>query len=369
MNMAKRVVGVLGMVFGAIGILLALVAIIAVWVVNKPITDGALDLLDTADTALVVVDDVLVRADNGLQEARDFVGNVAEAIPGTELAGRINNLLGLVEAAAAAADNANTVVGLTNRVSGIWRTDDPDAPETTIEKLSATLNDLATRLAEIDQKAKDLQERNVVGEVATEIDNEIAGVQAGLNEVSNSVGEAQATVADLHVAIPRWIDIASIVLTLLFIWMGVAQLALAAYGWQWFQVQKPDKDIDLEPGPALIVEGEVQQEEKELPAEALTEEIAAADEISEEETTEEAAESVETDNLQGEIQEYQDEAEKLISARGRDNYAAAAASLAQAKTIYEKLGKGDEWEVYIEDVKERNSRLNALMDEFDKAGL
>jgi hypothetical protein len=379
MKLAKRIFGVLGMFFGAIGILLALAAIIGVWAVNKPITDGVHDLLDTADAALITVDDVLVRVDSGLQEARGFVSDVAEAIPGTELAGRIDNLLGLVEAAATAADSANTVVGLGNKVSNLWRDDDPDAPETTIEKLSTTLDDLAIRLAEINQKAKDLKERNVVGEVATEIDNEIAGVQDGLNEISVSVDEAQTTVADLHVAIPRWIDIASVISTLLFIWMGVAQFALAAYGWQWFQDQSSDKEIDSTPAPALIVEGVEAKSALEDPApsqpaaEALTEKIAETDEMPEEETAEggaqSAAQDVDVTKLQGDIQEYQDEAEKLIKARGRDNYTAAAGSLVKAKNLYEELDQTDKWEAYITALKERNSRLRALMEELEKAGL
>jgi uncharacterized Zn finger protein len=368
MALAKRIFGVVGIVFGAVGILLAIISIVAVWAVNKPITDSVHDLLDTADAALVTVDNVLVRADSGLQEARGFVSDVAEAIPGTELAGRIDNLLGLVEAAATAADSANTVVGLTNKVSNLWRDDDPNAPETTIEKLSTTLDDLATRLAEIDQKAKDLQERNVVGEIAAQIDGEIAGVQDGLNEVSSSVDEAQTTVADLHVAIPRWIDIASIILTFLLIWMGVAQFALAAYGWKWFQVTPPDKEI--EPAPALIVEGEAAESPSEEPAaEALTEKVDDADETAQKESVEEASEEVDTTKILGEIQEYQDEAEKLIKARGRDNYTAAAGSLVQAKALYEDLGQVDEWKAYIAALKERNSRLRALMEELEKAGL
>lgn len=370
MAVAKRIFGVVGIVFGALGILLAIIAIVAVWAVNKPVTDGVHDLLNTADAALVTVDDVLVRADSGLQEARGFVSDVAEAIPGTELAGRIDNLLGLVEAAATAADSANTVVGLSNKVSNLWRDDDPNAPETTIEKLSTTLDELATRLAEIDQKAKDLQERDVIGEIATQIDGEIAGVQDGLNEVSSSVGEAQATVADLHVAIPRWINISSVILTILFIWMGVAQFALAAYGWQWFQVPPPDKEIEPAPGPALIVEGEAAESPPEEPAaETLTEKIEDADETAQKEPAEEASEEVDTTKILGEIQEHQADAEKLIKARGRENYAAAAGNLVQAKALYEGLGQVDEWEAYIAALKERNSHLRALMEELEKAGL
>lgn len=269
MNIVKKIFGIVGIILGALGILLAIAAIAAVWVVNTPITDGALDLLDIADGALITVDDVLVRADDGLQEVRTFVSDTAEAIPGTELAQRVDNLLVLVESAAEAADSANTVVGLANKTSGIFRRDDPDAEERPIAKLSATLDNLAVRLVEIDQKAKDLKERNVVGEIATQIDSEIAGVQDGLSDINTTAGEAQVVVTDLKVAVPRWIDTISIILTLIFIWMGVAQLALAAYGLQWVKGPSDQKAIETEQPPALV-------EEIEKPAEPAMEDLAPA---------------------------------------------------------------------------------------------
>jgi uncharacterized Zn finger protein len=148
----------------------------------------------------------------------------------------------------------------------------------------------------------------------------------------------------------------------------VAQFALAAYGWQWFKIASPDKAI--EPAPALIVEGEAAESPAEEPAaEALTEKIEDTDETAEKESAEEASEEVDTTKILGEIQEYQDEAEKLIKARGRDNYTAAAGNLVQAKALYEELGQVDEWKAYIAALKERNSRIRAFMEELEKAGL
>ena len=66
MTLAKKILGVVGIIFGAIGVLLAILAIAASWTVNKPVTDVALDLLDKGEAALVTVDNVLERTDNGL---------------------------------------------------------------------------------------------------------------------------------------------------------------------------------------------------------------------------------------------------------------------------------------------------------------
>jgi hypothetical protein len=371
--MVKRILGVVGMVFGVLGILLAILAIVGVWVVNKPMKDGVVDLLEIADGALVTVEEVLTRADNGLQEVRNFVSDTAEAIPGTELAMRIDNLFELVETAAEAADNANTVIGLANKTSGLLRR---DAEERPIEKVSATLDNLATTLAEIDQRAKEFQERNVTAEIAAQIDGEIATVQDGVRDINSSVGEAQTGVDELKVAIPRWINIASVISSLMFIWMGVAQLALVGYGRQWFRVPPAEKVVEVEPTPVLapVAAAVVEEESPQMatpqmaaPQMAAPEKAVEEPPVEEERPLEE--EPMDVSEVQKEIQQHQDEAEKLIEARGRDNYAAAAGALVQAKGLYEGLGQNEEWEAYIATLKERNSRLRALEEELEKAGL
>jgi len=371
--MVKRILGVVGMFFGVLGILLAILAFVGVWAVNKPMKEGVVDLLEIADGALVRVEEVLTRADTGLQEVRNFVSDTAEAIPGTELAMRIDNLFELVETAAEAADNANTVIGLANKTSGLLRR---DAEERPIEKVSATLDNLATTLAEIDQRAKEFQERNVAAEIAAQIDGEIATVQDGVRDINSSVGEAQTGVDELKVAIPRWINIASVISSLMIIWMGVAQLALVGYGRQWFRVLPTEKVVEVEPTPVLapVAAAVVEEESPQMAAPQMAApQMAAPEKAVEEPPVEEERpleeEPVDVSEVQKEIQQHQDEAEKLIEARGRDNYAAAAGALVQAKGLYEELGQNEEWEAYIATLKERNSRLRALEEELEKAGL
>lgn len=230
--MLKKIFGVVGIILGVIGILLAIGAIVAVWMVNTPITNGALDLLNIADRALVRVDDRLGQVDDGLQGVRDFVSDTAEAIPGTQLAQRVNNVFLMVESAAEAAETANEVVSLTNKATGLFRRDVETRP---MEKVATTVDNLATKLGAVDQRIKEFQDRQIVQEVAMTIDSEIAEVQDGVRGVNASVNEAQAVVEDLTVAVPRWIDLVSFLISLFFVWMGAAQLALASYGWRWLQ--------------------------------------------------------------------------------------------------------------------------------------
>lgn len=76
-------------------------------------------------------------------------------------------------------------------------------------------------------------------------------------------------------------------------------------------------------------------------------------------------------------QEYPEEAirlytrlaEDLIDRRNRTNYAAAAGLLARVRQLYSRLKREEEWQRYIAGLREQHSRLPALQDELNKAGL
>jgi uncharacterized Zn finger protein len=63
------------------------------------------------------------------------------------------------------------------------------------------------------------------------------------------------------------------------------------------------------------------------------------------------------------------QAEGLIHARGRANYATAATYLKRVRELYQHLGEPGAWAAYIARLREDNRRLSALKEELDKVGL
>ena len=59
----------------------------------------------------------------------------------------------------------------------------------------------------------------------------------------------------------------------------------------------------------------------------------------------------------------------LIAQQGRQNYQQACRLLARVRALYERLGEGETWVRYIADLRERNRRLRALMEELAAAGM
>jgi uncharacterized Zn finger protein len=81
------------------------------------------------------------------------------------------------------------------------------------------------------------------------------------------------------------------------------------------------------------------------------------------------AQAAEATRPQESIRIYVPIAERLINARGRGNYAEAAAILARVRELYRRTGEEGTWQTIIAGIREKNRNLPALKDELAKAGL
>ncbi|MEM0499160.1 MAG: SWIM zinc finger family protein [Methanothrix sp.] len=84
---------------------------------------------------------------------------------------------------------------------------------------------------------------------------------------------------------------------------------------------------------------------------------------------ESAARAAEDERPDVALEIYRALSEKLIDARGRDNYQRACRYLTRMRDLHRHSGREEEWERCIRDLRERNRRLPALMEELKKAGL
>ncbi|MFP4343668.1 MAG: SWIM zinc finger domain-containing protein [Anaerolineales bacterium] len=81
------------------------------------------------------------------------------------------------------------------------------------------------------------------------------------------------------------------------------------------------------------------------------------------------AEAAEEAHPQEAISLYVRVAESLIARRGRSNYQQAVVYLTRVRDLTYRLGAEESWEAFITELRERNSRLRALKDELNRAGL
>jgi uncharacterized Zn finger protein len=83
----------------------------------------------------------------------------------------------------------------------------------------------------------------------------------------------------------------------------------------------------------------------------------------------EVAKAAEETRPHASIKIYQQEAEKLINVRGRENYQTACSYLTRIRTLYDKINASDQWTNYITGLRDHNRGLRALKEELAKAGL
>jgi len=84
---------------------------------------------------------------------------------------------------------------------------------------------------------------------------------------------------------------------------------------------------------------------------------------------EEVANAAEKEQPRDAVVLYREMVENTIRHKQRSSYRQAAKYLSKMKTIYNRLGKPDEWEKYIALLRKEYARYPALQDELDKAGL
>ena len=64
-------------------------------------------------------------------------------------------------------------------------------------------------------------------------------LEAKSTEVQEVIDQTAAEVDEIKIKIPRWINLGSLIVTLVFIWFAVAQYLLFRSSWRWFR--QPDQ--------------------------------------------------------------------------------------------------------------------------------
>ena len=81
------------------------------------------------------------------------------------------------------------------------------------------------------------------------------------------------------------------------------------------------------------------------------------------------AEAASETHPQSALDIYRQQAERLIEARGRENYQRACEHLVKARDLYQRLSQEPVWTGYVAELRERHRRLPALKEELNNAGL
>lgn len=232
-RITKRIAGIIAVLLGGLGILLAVALLIGAWLVNTPVTDSVLQLLESIEVGLVAADAGLDQVDAALTTVNQKLADTAAMFTGEELLQVVNDAQAIVEVVQSTAETAVTMLDAINSLPLIGRNAAPaDLPK--LEEALLILTEISDRLAAVEQRLIDRQTTGGSGPLV-QLQTDISQLQDRLANASAGVAEATASVQQLRGNVPGWIDWISIALTLLFLWLGVAQYSLLVNGLGWLR--------------------------------------------------------------------------------------------------------------------------------------
>jgi hypothetical protein len=268
LNMS-RVIGFAALALGGIGLVGCLAGLIGIWAVRPSFLRSSVEVLDTADGGLKVVDEKTTRADKLLKAIRGIVDPVTGKI--LKLADKGNRTpddekeLKQIEEALARrlgqvdriAEQAETAVTFLNRTPQLTRSlllpTSPGgvgrAPAESSQDSSSALSRLAKALKTIRENLAKLRENKQVQKevvaaivrLAGKVDSELNFVESKLERVRQKAAELGTEVADLRTTVPTWTNWTAVIGSIVLVWMGLGQLVLSRWGWDWIRAATPNR--------------------------------------------------------------------------------------------------------------------------------
>ena len=265
----SRVIGFAALGLGGIGLVGCLAGLIGIWTVRPSFLRSSVEVLDTADGGLKLVEEKTTRAEELLKAIRGTVDPVTGKILKLAAKGartpdddkelkRIEEALarrlGQVDAIAELAETAVAFLNRTPQLTKSLRLPTSQgaagrAPAETAQDSSNALSRLAKALDNVRANlAKFREDKQVRKEVvaavvrlAREVDSELKSVESKLERVRQKAAELEKDVADLRTAIPTWTDWAAVIGSVVLVWMGLGQFVLSRWGWNWIRAATPTR--------------------------------------------------------------------------------------------------------------------------------
>ena len=265
----SRVLGIAALGLGGIGLAGCLAGLIGLWAARPSFLRSSVEVLDTTDGGLTLVEEKTTRADDLLKAVRGIVdpvtGKILKLVAKGERTPDDEKELDRVEEALARrlgqvdaiAEQAESAVAFLNRTPHLTKTlrffTSPGAagraPAETSQDSSKALARVAKALQSVrenlDRFRKDRQaQKEVVTAVirlAREVDSDLKVVESKLERVRQKAAELGTEVTDLRTAVPAWTNGAAIIGSVVLVWMGLGQFVLSRWGWGRMRAATPTR--------------------------------------------------------------------------------------------------------------------------------
>lgn len=230
MAIIKQIFAWLGLVLGAVGIVLCLAVIIGTWWINTPMTEGLLRVFPPIEDALAFGSEVST-------DLNEFVVNVQTQLEETPEEEDVAEAI--QDQTQEANTYVNVAIGALNAVEQVAQALAEGGANPT-SRISTAANRILETLDALDRTFEQLQSiaEQIEGgreERIAALNEQLDALQVNLTEIDTAISQTETNVADVKSSLPRWIDIGAIVVTLIFVWFGAAQFFLMQNSWQFIR--------------------------------------------------------------------------------------------------------------------------------------
>ena len=249
--MARKIFSGILIVLGAVFLVLSVVGIGAAWYYNEPLTREAVSRLTDINTelsqaqvglqssqmelerALRIVDateEALEKLSDQSSGAKGLLGNIQSTLDDRLLPELKTTRQRLVAARDALETLRNTLEGFGSLLSI-----DLNMPDKVLTDLIDSANSLDTEIADVEEIAQQAStfvndSSFLLGGDMTQTRKSLEDFLAATQEYEKKVTDWRKQVADLIEKTPKWIDQASIILTIFLLWFGISQFGLVLHG-------------------------------------------------------------------------------------------------------------------------------------------
>lgn len=254
---SKKILSLILLVFSVFFFLVSISGVIAIWVTQQRITDRVLEQTRAAQADLSKVEDDIDVLREELDSAKsqiDIFQSVLDTIglEAVENAQVVSDVVSKVEGTITPIldgvnERANTVrdtfVSLKESIERVnelplVNIEVPgleiiDTIIENIDNLQTQVTDTKTKVESISQLTQDTVETLTTGFENWE--ESIAVYQVTLDDYQNMISDYQDRLLYLELNLAGWVDIASIILTVLLIWTAFSQVALFVTAWSFYK--------------------------------------------------------------------------------------------------------------------------------------
>jgi chromosome segregation ATPase len=256
-NKTKPILGLSLAILSIAFFLVSLGGLIGVWVFNQSLTDRLQTSIENTSTDLEIAADAIELSKTEListQAQIDLLQAILETLGlnAAEDLNRLADIVGTVEdTLMPVIDNvANGISTLSEALHDIIDTIERfnelplvnieipgmeivDEGANQLENLQTQIEEGGGKIEQLSQTTQDTIDSLTTG--FSELETSVSALIDTLETYEIKIQDAQAQLDYLGTNLPIWIDIASIILTLLLIWLGFSQVGLFILGWSFYK--------------------------------------------------------------------------------------------------------------------------------------